>query len=95
MATQENVQSNLLDADFEAMMHRYQRTKTVAATAVKLPTFWIENPELWFAQVECVFNNRQPRFTQDATNHNYVCEVLPAKVISKVCHVILIEIPES
>ena len=82
MATQDNVQSNLSDADFEAMMHRYQRIrqeasepKTVAANAVKLPTFWIEDSELWLAQVECVFNNRQPRVTQDATKYNYVCEV--------------------
>ena len=75
--------TNISDEDFEAMMARYERTramplqeppKTVAATAVKLPTFWIEDPELWFAQVECVFNNRQPKITQDATKYNYVCD---------------------
>ena len=92
------------DVDFEAMMDRYQRTrnpadavepKAVAATAVKLLTFWIEYPELWFAQAECVFNNRQPKITKDETKYNYVCEVLPARVISKVRHVILSEDPES
>ena len=75
--------ANISDEDFEAMMVRYERThtmplqdppKTVAATIVKLPTFWIEDPELWFAQVECVFNNRQPKITQEATKYNYVCE---------------------
>ena len=47
----------------------------MAATAVKLPSFWIEDPELWFAQIECVFNNRIPKITQDGTKYNYVCEV--------------------
>ena len=92
------------DVDFEAMMEHYQHTrnpadavepKAVAATAVKLPTFWIEDPELWFAQVECVFNNRQPKITKDETKYNYVCEVLPARVISKVRHVILSKVPEA
>ena len=96
--------ANISEEDFKAMMVRYERThamplqdppKTIAATAVKLPNFWIEDPELWFAQVECVFNNRQPKITQEATKYNYVCEVLPARVISKVCHVILSEIPEA
>ena len=96
---------NISDEDFEQMMARYQRTrplnadpdpeaKTVAATAVKLPAFWLEDPELWFAQVECVFKNRQPRITQEATKYNYVCEVLPSRVIAKVRHVILSETPE-
>ena len=94
--------TNLTDADFEAFMQRYERTrqpteepKSVAATAVKLPVFWLEDPELWFAQVECVFNNRQPKITRDETKYNYVCEVLPARVIAKVRHVILSEVPEA
>ena len=93
--------AHVTDAEFEAMMVRYQNTrqpeqpKTVAATAVKLPTFWIEDPELWFAQIECVFHNRVPRITQDATKYNYVCEVLPSRVISKVRHVILSETPQE
>ena len=41
-----------------------------------------------------MFNNRQPKISQDATKYNYVCEVLPAKVIAKVRYVILSEIPE-
>ena len=28
---------------------------TVNATAVKLPSFWQGNPEVWFRQVESVF----------------------------------------
>ena len=80
---------NISDKDFEQMMSHYQRkrplnadpeAKTVAATAVKLPAFWLEDPELWFAQVECAFKNRQPRITQEATKYNYVCEVLLSRV---------------
>ena len=66
--------ANFYDADFEALMQRYERTrqpdaeaKSVAATAVKLPVFWLEDSELWLAQVECVFNNRQPKITKDET----------------------------
>ena len=45
-------QGDLSDAAFEEMMLRYQRTrqdpepKMVAATAIKLPNFWLEDPEL-------------------------------------------------
>ena len=71
--------ANISDLDFEAMMARYNRAhmppseepKSVAATAVNLPTFWIEDPELCFAQIECVFNNRIPKITQDSTKYNY------------------------
>ena len=70
----------------QSLMQKYERTravhkaeqKKVAATAVKLPTFWIEDPKLWFAQVECVFN-RQPKITEDATKYNYICKVLPSR----------------
>ena len=93
--------TNISDSDFEEMMARYHRAhapeepKSVAATAVKLPSFWIEDPELWFAQIECVFNNRIPKITQDGTKYNYVCEVLPSRVISKVRHIILSTAPEA
>ena len=95
--------TNITDSDFENMMARYHRAhaplpeepKSVAATAVKLPSFWIEDPELWFAQIECVFNNRIPKITQDGTKYNYVCEVLPSRVISKVRHIILSAAPEA
>ena len=30
----------------------------VNATSVKLPQFWQDNLEVWFAQVESVFNTR-------------------------------------
>ena len=42
-----------------------------------------------------MFNNSQPKITQDATKYNYACEVLPSRVIAKVRHVILSKIPES
>ena len=31
--------------------------------AVRLPTFWMAEPELWFMQVEANFENRNPKIT--------------------------------
>ena len=39
----------------------------VNATAVKLPSFWQGNPEVWFCQVESVFTTRNPAVTVQQT----------------------------
>ena len=39
----------------------------INSTAVKLPNFWANDPELWFFQVEAVFENRTPKVTVDST----------------------------
>lgn len=56
--------------------------------AVNLPTFWLSDPELWFHQVEAVFDNRTPRVTQDATKYNYVLAALPQEVAQSVRQII-------
>ena len=40
---------------------------TVNTTAVKLPSFWQGNPEVWFRQVESVFTTRNPAVTVQQT----------------------------
>ena len=40
-----------------------QSPTQVNATAVKLPSFWQGNPEVWFRQVESVFATRNPAIT--------------------------------
>ena len=49
----------------------------VNAVAVKLPTFWVHDPELWFLQTEAVFNSRAPPVTHDGTRFNHVVTSLP------------------
>ena len=42
--------------------------------AVRLPTFWMAEPELWFMQVEANFENRTPKITTDSSKFSYVLQ---------------------
>ena len=55
---------------------------------IKLPTFWITRPELWFVQVESAFRNRHPPVTADIIRFDCVIGALPNEVLEKVEHVI-------
>jgi hypothetical protein len=44
-------------------------------THFRLPTFWAENPALWFAQVECILANRN--VTRQFNKYCLVVEALP------------------
>ena len=46
----------------------------VNAVSVKLPDFWTDSPEVWFARVEAQFGNKA--ITQDETKYNYVVSAL-------------------
>ena len=48
----------------------------VHAVSLKLPTFWLSRPAVWFAQVEAQFATRQPPITEDLTKYNYVVAAL-------------------
>ena len=60
----------------------------VSAVSVKLPTFWTNDPELWFLQTESVFNTRQPRVTRDATKFDHVITALPPDALNSVQNII-------
>ena len=49
---------------------------TIAAVALKLPTFWTAEPEVWFAQTEAQFAARDPAIVADLTKYNYVVAAL-------------------
>ena len=57
-------------------------------SSLKLPTFWITRPELWFIQVESAFRNRHPSVTSDVVKFDCVIGALPNEVLEKVEHVL-------
>ena len=65
----------------------------VNAVSVKLPTFWLADPELWFHQVESVFRTRTPPVTRDGTMYDHVMSHLPSEVLTAVRH--LIQLPHT
>ena len=60
----------------------------VGSVAVKLPSFWTQAPDMWFFQIEAVFNNRQPKVTVDATKFNHAVAALPQDVLLEIRHII-------
>ena len=60
----------------------------VSSVSVKLPTFWINDPELWFLQVESVFATRTPPVTRDITKFDHVVTALPTEALNAVFNVI-------
>ena len=55
---------------------------TTAAVSLKLPTFWAEQPDVWFAQTEAQFALRN--ITADNTKYYYVISSLDSKTAERV-----------
>ncbi len=64
-----------------------QEPAPMYAIALKLPDFWPSDPELWFAQVEALFEAQN--ITQEKTKFAHVVRVLPARYASEVRDIIL------
>lgn len=62
-------------------------------SSLKLPSFWLTRPELWFIQVESAFRNRQPAITNDLVRFDCVIAALPNDVLEKVEHVLTAQAP--
>ena len=60
----------------------------VSSVAVKLPTFWTTDPELWFLQTESVFKTRTPKVTRDETKFDHAVTALPAEALNCVQNII-------
>ena len=60
----------------------------VSSVAVKLPTFWMHDPDLWFLQTEAVFASRSPAVTRDGTKFNHVVITLPSEALNSIKNVI-------
>ena len=80
MATPAQVQA-AVDAALDA-----ERTARAATVSVKLPTFWPNEAELWFAQAEAQFQNKG--ITAEKTKYNYVVSMLDVKTAKQVMDII-------
>ena len=69
-----------------------QPSSQVNAVAIKLPEFWCNSPEVWFARVEAQFGTKN--ITQDQTRYDYVVSALDFKTAEEV-HDVLVNPPES
>ena len=65
----------------------------VSSVSVKLPSFWTNDPELWFLQTESVFKTRTPRVTRDATKFDHCVSALPPEALNSVQN--FIKMPET
>ena len=54
----------------------------VAAVSLKLPTFWTEREEVWFAQAEAQFSTRN--VTSDQTRFYYIVQALDQDTATRV-----------
>ena len=66
-----------------------QPAAQVNAAAVKLPSFWQGNPEVWFKQAESVFSTRNPAITTQQTKFDYVIQALDNNTADRVQNIIL------
>lgn len=58
----------------------------IARVSIKLPSFWKENPDLWFANVESQF--RTHKISQEQTMYDYVLQSLDQTIIPYVADLI-------
>jgi hypothetical protein len=54
----------------------------VGNVAVRLPEFWVEDPEFWFLQADAVFDTS--RIVRSLTKYNYCLAKMPANVAATV-----------
>ena len=95
MVEQQKQDFELLRGQYEAQLQAAQpqagaavEAPEVGSVAVRLPTFWMASPELWFAQVEANFDNRNPKITTDMSKYNHVLQALSEEVLNECEHAI-------
>jgi hypothetical protein len=76
------LQAQITAAVTAALAAQAAAVAPVAHVAVKLPTFWTTDPDMWFFQAECSFN--RSRITTSYTKFEHVVMKLPEEVIISV-----------
>lgn len=64
----------------------------VSAVSLKLPEFWINSPEVWFARVEAQFGTKN--ITEDQTKYDYTVSALDFRTAEEI-HALLINPPDK
>ena len=67
----------------------------VSSVAVKLPTFWTHDPDLWFLQTEAVFASWSPAVTRDGTKFNHVVTALPSDALNACKNIIRLPVTNA
>ena len=74
--------------DVSLIVNMTEHTETVvAAVSLKLPTFWPERAEVWFAQAEAQFSTRG--VTSDTTRYHYIVQALDQDTATRVLDLLL------
>jgi hypothetical protein len=68
--------------DITALAEAIKLGSATNAVAIKLPTFWTEDPDVWFTQVESQFAVRN--ITTDQTRYHYVVAALNTSTAAEV-----------
>ena len=84
--------------ELKNIMESYQASQVAAAAvpddseansvAIRLPNFWANKPELWFAQIVANFEARAPKITTESSRYAYALQALPQDVLTEVEHVV-------
>ena len=83
-AMRESYQADLAHAQQQLLVAQGQQAPAayeeispeIGSVAIHLPSFWTTAPELWFAQVEASFDNRNPKITSDLSKYNHILQAL-------------------
>ena len=99
-AMREAFQSDLAEARAQAAganvpaIAAVEEQADVGSIAVRLPSFWIASPELWFSQVEANFETRNPKITTDSSKYNHIMQALPQDVLNDCEHAVQAQGPD-
>jgi hypothetical protein len=71
----------LSEASLNAAATEFQPA-TVSSISVKLPDFWLSDPEMWFTQADSIF--RRANIKNSLTKYDYALQKLPCEVLLSV-----------
>jgi hypothetical protein len=82
LAAVEEASARLAAASLSATAPAFQPSASVSHMAVKLPDFWLGDPELWFTQADSMF--RRAGIKCSLTKYDYALQKLPCEVLQSV-----------